>query len=422
MKTTTKADTKGKSKKWTPTPTTLKTMKVSELKPAPYNPRKITEKAKAGLRSSIKRFGLVEPIIVNKRTGYVVGGHQRLDILKDIGAITTPVVEVDLASQEEKALNVALNNPSIAGEFTDALAGIIEGIKTFDASAFTELRLDVLARDLRISFAGDVPEDDVPELPKHPKHRSGDLIRMDDHLLYCGDSTDSNTLKRIIKAAGGPADMVFTDPPYGVQFGVANHNPRAKRWAGISNDELSGQKLYEFSVEWSKRLIDSCKPAAPVYVWSASMLSGYEILRAMKDAGLHIQSQLVWVKNTLVLGQADYQWRHEPCWYGWTPGKHHHWSGGRALTTVWDFKKDPNNSYQHPMQKPVALSAFAIKNSAPEGGGILDIFSGSGSTLMGCHATQRRFIGLEIDPAYCDVSIARWEKATGKKSVVERLA
>ncbi len=252
--------------------------------------------------------------------------------------------------------------------------------------------------------------------PLVPVSKIGDLIQLGDHVLLCGDSCSPMDIERLIKAAGSRADMVFTDPPYGVKFGEANHNPRAKKWDAIANDEKQGDTLYDFSAQWVASILIAAKDAAPVYCWSASMDQGYEIVKALKDGGIHVQSQIIWVKNTLVLGQADYQWKHEICWYGWKEGKNHFWAGGRALTTVWEFSKDANSAYVHPMQKPVALSANAIHNSCMLGGTVLDLFAGSGSTLMGCVQTKRRFIGIELDPKYCDVIIKRWETSTGKKS------
>lgn len=213
--------------------------------------------------------------------------------------------------------------------------------------------------------------------------------------------------------------MVFTDPPYGVNFGTANHNPRAKRWAKIKNDDREGSDLREFLGQVFANLILYSVQAAPVYCWSASMAAGYEMLQALEASGIHVQSHLIWVKNCIVLGQADYQWRHEPCWYGWTPGKNHYWDGGRALSTVWEFAKDPNQSYEHPMQKPVALSEFAIKNSAPKAAIVLDLFGGSGSTLVGCEKSGRKARLMEFEPKYVDVIVKRWQKFTGKAAVLE---
>jgi len=392
-------------------------MRLEDLDPAPYNPRTITEEAKGGLSASLSRFGLVQPIVWNKRSKQIVGGHQRREAMLDQGVEEADVVVVDLGPDDERALNITLNNPHVAGEFTDELQELLNEIQGKMPEAFEELRLS----ELFDSFidTSDIQEDEAPEPPKVAKTKLGDLITMGDHILICGDSCAPTTIERLIKAAGAAADMVFTDPPYGVKFGEANHNPRAKKWDAIANDEKQGDTLYDFSASWVASILIGVKEAAPVYCWSAQMDQGYEIVKALKDGGIHVQSQIVWVKNTLVLGQADYQWKHEICWYGWKEGKHHFWAGGRALTTVWEFSKDANSSYVHPMQKPVALSAYAIQNSCPPGGTVLDLFSGSGSgsTLMGCDQTHRRFIGVELDPKYCDVIVMRWEKATGKTAV-----
>jgi len=208
---------------------------------------------------------------------------------------------------------------------------------------------------------------------------------------------------------------VFTDPPYGVDFEGAKYNPRAKHWKGIENDKKQGNDLYDFILPIMSNAVSVSVEAAPFYVWSPPMQEGYEILRATKDAGVHVQSQLIWYKNTIVLGQADYQWRHEVCWYGYSMGKHHYWNGGRSLSTVWEFSKDSNQSYQHPNQKPVSLSANAIKNSCREDGLVIDLFGGSGSTLIGAEQNKRTAYLIELDPKYCDVIRKRYAKFIGKE-------
>ncbi len=387
-------------------------MRLQDLDAAPYNPRTITEEAKRGLGASLARFGLVQPIVWNKRSKQIVGGHQRREALMDQGVDEVDVVIVDLGPDDERALNITLNNPHVAGEFTDDLQELLNQIQGTMPEAFEDLRLS----ELLDSFidTSDIVEDQAPEPPKVAVSKPGDLIKMGEHILLCGDSAAPTNIERLIKAAGGQADMLFTDPPYGVDFGKANHNPRAKKWDSIANDEKTGVSLYDFSMSWAASILLALKDAAPLYCWSSCMVQGYEILKALIDGGLHIQGQIIWVKNAMTLGQADYQWRHEVCWYGWKEGTHHFWAGGRALTTVWEFTKDANSSYVHPMQKPVALSAYAIQNSCPPQGMVMDLFSGSGSTLMGCEQTHRRFIGIELDPRYCDVIVQRWEKATGK--------
>jgi DNA modification methylase len=389
-------------------------MRLEDLDPAPYNPRTISKESMQGLSESLRRFGLVQPIVWNKRSKQIIGGHQRREALMDHGAEEADVVVVDLDENDERALNITLNNPAVAGEFTDELQSLLVDLKEQMPEPFEDLRLDELLKDL--AGSGEVIEDEAPPPPKIAVSKPGDLIQMGDHLLLCGDSCVTTDIERLMKAAGAQADMVFTDPPYGVKFGEANHNPRAKRWDAIANDEKQGESLYDFSSHWVASILIAAKESAPLYCWSASMDSGYEIVKALRDGGIHVQSQIIWVKNVLVLGQADYQWKHEICWYGWKEGKHHYWAGGRTLTTVWEFSKDANSAYVHPMQKPVALSANAIHNSCPAGGTVLDLFAGSGSTLMGCEQSKRRFIGLELDPRYCDVIIQRWETSTRKKA------
>ena len=395
-------------------------MAITDLKPSPYNPRKISETAKAGLAASLKKFGLVLPIVWNKRTGFIVGGHQRVDVLKDMGEKEAEVIIVELDDENEKALNLTLNNYMIAGDFTPEVGALLEEIRQMMPKEYEALRLDDLVEDLgrmiQKALPEEVEEDQAPPLPATPITKPGDLWKMGRHRLLCGDSTSITDVEKLM--GDDKADLVFTDPPYGVSFGTKNHNPKAKKWEAIANDELTGEKLYDFCVEWVSCLIKAAKEAAPVYVWTSCMEEGFTILKALKDGGIHIQGQILWVKNVMTLGQADYQWRHEICWYGWTEGKNHYWAGGRDQTTIWEEKKIGNTSYVHPTQKPVQLAARAIPNSCPAGGVVLDLFSGSGSTLMACEPLGRVFRGMEFSPQYCDVIIKRFETATGLKATL----
>lgn len=366
--------------------------------------------ALAGVLSEV---GWVQDIIVNQRSGFIVDGHARVELAKGRGE-KVPVVYVDLSDKEEALILASLDPLAAMAETNrEALASLVGELEVTDA-AVKAMLAELTGPGVT---AGLTDEDAVPEVPASPVTVDGDLWLLGRHRLLCGDSTSLDAVQKLI--AGVKADMAFTDPPYGVNFGVANHNPRAKRWDGIANDDKAGAELGDFLSGAFANLVLACKDASPVYVWAASMGAGYEMLQALKAAGLHIQSQIIWVKNCIVLGQADYQWRHEPCWYGWTPGKNHFWAGGRTLSSVWDHRKDGNQTYEHPMQKPVSLSEMAITNSCPAAGLVLDLFSGSGSTLMGCEKTGRSARAMELEPNYCDVIVKRWQAFTGKEATLD---
>lgn len=366
--------------------------------------------ALAGVLSEV---GWVQDCIVNQRSGFVVDGHARVALAIKANE-KVPVVYVDLSDEEEALILATLDPLSAMAEKDDKLLAELLGSIVVGDDALKALCLDLAGEKV---VEGLTEPDACPEVQPDPITVPGDLWLLGSHRLLCGDSTSVDAVERLM--AGEKADMVFTDPPYGVNFGVANHNPRAKRWEGIENDDKVGAELGDFLAGAFANLIIACVEAAPVYIWSASMAAGYEMLKALQSAGLHIQSSLVWVKNCIVLGQADYQWMHEPCWYGWTPGKNHYWAGGRALSTVWDHRKDANQSYVHPMQKPVSLSEMAIGNSCPAGGTVIDLFGGSGSTLMGCHRTERKARLMELEPKYCDVIVRRWQEFTGQEATLD---
>lgn len=443
MKTTKKDRTPEKSEKFIPTPTTLKTMRVVDLKPAPYNPRTINEKAKAGLRQSIKRFGLVEPIIVNKRTGFVVGGHQRLDILKDIGALTTPVVLVDLPSAEEKALNIALNNPSITGQFTDALAGIIEGIKTFDAAAFTDLRLDTLISNLKMSLPGDViKEDSIPALPDKPVTKAGDMILMGDHKVLCGDSTNAKDVA--ILFGSEKSDCLFTSPPYNVGVSYATHDDTEKTF-----DEYS---------KWLKIIATNFLAhlaAGRAFIWNIGVSRKtfpYRQAMMLETLGLEFVRQFIWAKSGVpvpsffhtlkapVARQLTSNFVHEMV-YVFGKGTLEPGAGvtfdrtlegdvfnvpqsmatvdipaGKTRTGAGHVNLQTRAMKAHPAAFPVKLPAAFLQHYTAVGERVVDPFMGSGTTLIAAHQLGRRACGMEISPAYCDVIVYRFEKLSGQKA------
>ncbi len=381
----------------------IRVMPLSALTPAAYNPRTISQEAARGLRASLRRFGLVQPIVWNERTGNVVGGHQRIEALKSLGKTEAQVVVVDLPVSKEKALNVTLNNPSISGEFTADLQGILAELSELPDLEFEELRLNAL---LDVSLDG-IVEDEVPEPPKNPVTRPGDLWTLGDHRLLCGDASRNEDRQRVV-GNGLPA-LLATDPPYGINYakvveGRGRQKVGRKAWGALANDDLSDENYLAL-------LTAAFSVAAPVaLVWYAHSRRA-TVQAALEAAGFKVGQEIVWVKSSLVLSRADYQWRHEQAMYAKRPGAPR--LEDRTQTTVWEAGKPFQPA--HPTSKPVVLYAIPIRNHTKAGDVLFDPFVGSGSAGVAAEQLERRCACIEIEPAYCDVVIERWEQLTGGK-------
>ncbi len=387
----------------------IKKVLVKDLKYAPYNPRKISDEMLNKLKQSIEEFGYVEPIVVNKRTRHVVGGNQRLKALEDLGIEEVEAVFVDLDDAREKALNVALNK--ITGEWDypklkDLLEELDTGEIDIELTGFDMVEIEDLMTQFHVPE--EIIEDEVPEPPEEPITKPGDLWLLGRHRLLCGDATKKEDVERLMD--GKKADMIFTDPPYGVEYtgglqfkdGKVEKNNRQM----IKNDESD-----DIYTEVIPVLASICN--GPCYTWFADTKASklYTAVEAVGD----IHSLIIWVKNGGYGAlNANYKQKHEPCLY-WKPkGKKLNFVGPTTETTVWEICKDGVNKL-HPTQKPVELAAKAIKNHSA--GLVVDLFGGSGSTLIACEQLNRTCYMMEIDPVYCGVIIKRWENFTGQKAV-----
>lgn len=384
----------------------IKKMRLDALDPAPYNPREISTEAMGGLSESLRRFGLVQPIIWNKRSKLIVGGHQRREALMDHGVEEAEVVVVDLPPAEERALNITLNNPAVAGEFTDALQELLSELKSEMPETFNDLRLNELL-SLMLN-ENEITQDEPPPVPKKAKTVRGDLISMGDHRLLCGDSLVVADVERLLD--GKRPTMIFTDPPWNIAIGQ-DSNPRHRQRAGLINDDL-GKDFPDFLHGWSA----ACLPFLDGDIYCVMGCGEWpSIDKSLRDAGMHWSATIVWVKDQFVLGGSNYHSRFEPIWYGWPDKTKSSYTGQRNLDDVWEFAR-PKVSEEHPTMKPTVLVAQAVNNSSKPGDLVFDPFTGSGTTLMACDQTKRRFVGIEIDPRYCDVIVKRWETSSGKKA------
>ena len=397
----------------------IKQVKTNELQPAKYNPRKWSEVDTANLRKSIERFGMVDPIIVNsapKRKGIIIGGHFRLKVAKDLGMKTVPVVFVNISDEKrERELNLRLNKNIGTWDW--------ESLANFDLTELENVGFNEKELNQHFDiYPADEKDDDVPEVPKKHKSKLGELYRLGNHMVMCGDSTKAEDVGKLME--GKKADMVFTDPPYGVNYGADQEtlNKKSGNKSKLVARPIVGDNLT--TEECAKRLwrpafknlYENAKDECTFYMTMCQGGDQMMMMMMMMSENWQIKHELIWIKSSPVfsMGRLDYDYQHEPILYGWK--KKHNWYGnGQFLKSVWEIPK-PSKSELHPTMKPIELIQNAILNSSKEEDIILDLFLGSGSTLIAAEKTGRICYGMEIDPHYCDVIIKRWEDFTGRKA------
>lgn len=408
-------------------------LSIDDLKPCGRNPRAISGEALAGLKVSLAQFGDIGGLVWNRRSGELVAGHQRLRALKtlygDKLALETggnpggeagenpaethawlvaptgerwPVRVVDWDEMTHLGAMVTANNGAITGENTDELQGILAELEDHDGDLFRGLRLDELLDDAGVADEG-VDPDEVPDEFPDPVTRLGDVWLLGDHRLVCGDSTGPD-VSRLMD--GARAAIAFTDPPYNVAY--------EGKAGTIANDDLGAG--FEAFLEKALRNLLAFTDGACYVCMSSSELDTLQA--AWRSAGGHWSTFLIWAKDTFTVGHSDYQRQYEPILYGWRRGASHHWCGDRDQGDVWHCDR-PRVSKLHPTTKPVELIVRAINNSSVAGDLVLDLFGGSGSTLIACECSGRRARLMELDPRFCDVIVGRWERFTGKRAVRE---
>ena len=368
---------------------------LSDIKPYEKNPRQKYDIQKVA--QSIKEFGFQQPIVVD-RAGVIIVGHGRYQASKSLGLETVPVVIADLSPEKAKAYRIADNKTN---EYSDWDIGLLQQEFTDLLDINYDLELtgfdaDELEKLIVGEKDGLTDEDAVPETPEEPKAQLGDIYKLGEHRLMCGDSTDTELLEKLMD--NQKADMIFTDPPYGVDY------------KGIKNDDRKGlEELLEKSF-YHYQLFS--KSGASIYCFHSDRCA--DIFHKTFRNYFHFSSMIIWEKNSLTLSQTDYQSIHEPCLYGWNKTGTHSWFGDRKQTSVWKIHKE--NLKGHTTPKPVAFIDRALKNSSKSDDIIIDIFGGSGSTMIACEKTNRKCYMMELDPKYIDVIIKRWEQYTGNKA------
>lgn len=430
---------------------------TSELmrKAAPYNPRQIGDHDLEALRRSMRFFGTVEPIVVNRRSDRIVGGHQRVKAAQAEGIDALPVVYVDLDEPSERQLNLALNR--IHGEWdAEKLEEVLRELETMgadlDLTGFTQLEIDELLRGSDEPIDGLTDPDALPEPPDDPRTQPGDLIVLGNHRLLCGDSANPDDVAKLL--GGARIQLINTDPPYNVRVEPRSNNaiamgsgtkgnvpnaqrermhhqgldlarrPGAAKPTGkmrakdrvLDNDFVSDDEFRRLLTAWFGNMAAALEPGRSFYCWG-----GYSNIKnypgAFEAAGLYFSQAVIWVKEWPVLTRKDFMGNHEWCFYGWREGAAHFFNPDvNNATDVWSIKKVSPPSMVHLTEKPVELAERAMHYSSRRGENVLDLFGGSGSTLIAAERLGRKAFLMEIDPAYTDVIVTRWQAYTGQKA------
>ena len=368
--------------------------KTSDLMLNPKNPRK-NDKAVDTVIKSIEKYGFKNPLIVDT-SGVVYCGNTRLKAAIKMGLEEVPCIVADDLTEEQIREFALIDNKS--NEIADWDLDLLE--EELNELDMSEWDFDWGIKEDPV----DIEEDEIPEAPEIPNSHIGDVYKLGDHYLMCGDSTNQEDVLKLM--AGKQADLLLTDPPYNVDYeGTAGK---------IENDNMEDLAFREFLTQAFTNANEIMKPGASFYIWHADS-EGYNFRGACHDIGWQVRQCLIWNKNSLVMGRQDYQWKHEPCLYGWKAGAAHKWYTGRSETTVLDFDKPKHNDL-HPTMKPLALFSYLAQNSTKKGDIICDLFGGSGTTLIVCEQIGRKCYMMEYDPKFVDVIIQRWENLTGKKA------
>lgn len=395
----------------------LEYVSIDALIPYARNSRTHSVAQVAQIAASIKEFGFTNPVLIDE-TGGIIAGHGRTMAARKLQMDKVPCLRLSYLSEaQKKAYVIADNKLALNAGWDDEMLKVeLSELKDLDFDlALTGFDMDELNNLLEPEqVEGLTDEDSVPEAPETPVTVEGDVWILGNHRLMCGDSTSIDAVDKLMD--GGKADMVFTDPPYGVSY----EDSKGRK---IQNDELVDDKLQEFVTEAFSCGVAICKDGAAWFVWHASRFQR-EFENALNQAGLKVRQQIIWVKGQGVdgtaqvqapaIGRSHFRWLHEPCFYASKTQPFN--AGDRKTTTVWTVTRQTTGTV-HPTQKPVALIEIALENSSKSDDVVLDLFGGSGSTLIACEKTNRQARIMELDPKYCDVIIRRWQEFTGKKAV-----
>ena len=384
----------------------LKLINIDELIPYANNARTHSKDQINKLRSSLREFGFINPILIDKDYN-ILAGHGRVMAAREEGIKEVPCVLVEhLTEAQKKAYILADNRLAMdAGWDDEMLALELENLKELDfdmdLTGFDAAEIDELFSNIHDKDVQDDDFDVEAALEEEPISKQGDIWLLGRHRLICGDSTKAETYEKLMD--GKKANLCVTDPPYSVNY--------SSKAGSIKNDNLNDQDFYNFLLAAFKNIENAMADDASIYVFHADT-EGYNFRKAFKEAGFYLSGVCIWAKQSLVLGRSPYQWQHEPILFGWRKDGRHKWYSDRKQTTIWNFDR-PTKSELHPTMKPVPLLAYPIKNSSVTNCIVLDPFGGSGSTLIACEQTGRICYAIELDEKYADVIVKRYIEYVG---------
>ena len=373
---------------------------VSDLIPYERNPRKIPQEAVDAVKESYRQCGVIDPIEIDENN-VILSGHTRRLAAMELGIPEVDALRVSgLTEAQKRKYRILANKTSEKyGWDYDLLAEEIDDLDFGDFDFGWDLPDDVENQP-------EAHEDDYEgRLPENAKTKPGEIYQLGQHRMMCGSSTDPEQVKALM--GGASADLLLTDPPYGVDY-VGGTGMM------IENDNLAGDEFLQFLRDAFSAADQVMKPGAAFYIWHADS-NGAIFRNACNLVDWKVRQCLIWVKNTIVMGRQDYQWKHEPCLYGWKGGAAHDWENDRKQTTILEYDK-PLRSDLHPTMKPIPLFDYLMRNNTKAGNKVLDLFAGSGTTIIAAEQNGRRAYCMELDPKYCEVIIDRWETFTGKKA------
>jgi DNA modification methylase len=391
---------------------------VADLVPYTKNARQHPPEQIDQIAASMERFGFTIPMLVAE-DGTIIAGHGRLMAAAQLGLSEVPVMVARGWSEEDRRLYTLADNrlAEIAEWDPEMLRVEIDelrddfGIEDFDLVGFSAEDLADILPDALIDTTGGLTDpDDVPEVPDTPITRPGDVWLMGPHRLLCGDSTVATDVEKVLN--GVTPLLMCTDPPYGVDY-----DPGWRNEAGAAKTRRTGKVLNDDRADWREAW--ALFPGDVAYVWHGA-LHAATVAESLEDAGFAIRSQIIWAKERLVLSRGDYHWQHEPAWYAVKKSGKGHWAGDRKQTTLWQIpSKDQDAQTVHGTQKPVECMRRPIENNSSPGQAVYEPFMGSGTTLIAAEISGRVCLGIELNPAYVDVAVQRWQDFTGEAAVLE---
>lgn len=382
----------------------VESIDISHITPYKKNAKLHPREQIEQIKKSIQMYGNNDPIAVWGEDNVIVEGHGRYMALCELGYKTADIIRLDHLTDEQRREYMLVHNQTTmnSGWDIDLLAEELEGLD-FDGFDFGFEPEEEEEGDEQ-----EAQDDDYePEPPEEPKSKRGDIYKLGRHRLMCGDSTSVTDVEAL--CGGRKMDLLITDPPYNVDY-----TGKTKDALKIENDKMEDESFRLFLRDAFLTADTVMKPGATFYIWHADS-EGYNFRGACHDIEWKVRQCLIWVKNVMVMGRQDYQWKHEPCLYGWKEGASHNWYSDRKQTTLLEFDR-PSRSELHPTMKPVPLFDYQIRNSSRKGDAVLDLFGGSGTTMVACEQDGRDAFLMELDPRYVDVIIDRWEKLTGQKA------